>query len=81
MYHTPLTALPAQVEWQPDIERLRNEIETARKTGNLEHLAIAEAECWIDLIDAELVARRDTDDPEIQRLRSWRTEISAMLNR
>jgi hypothetical protein len=80
MYHTPLTALPAQVEWRPDIERLRNEIETARRTGNLEHLAIAEAECWIDLIDAELSARRDTSDPEIRQLKAWRAEMSSMLD-
>lgn len=81
MYHAPLTALPAHVEWRPDIDRLRTEIETARKSGNFEHLAIAEAECWIDLIDAELTSRKDASDPAVRQLRSWRAEISAMLDR
>jgi hypothetical protein len=80
MYHySTQPPAPAHLEWRPDVERLRTEIEQARRTGNLEHLAIAEAECWIDLIDAELSARRDTDDAEIEQLIRWRSEIAAML--
>jgi hypothetical protein len=80
MYHsTQQQQGPRHLEWRPDVERLRSEIEEARRTGNLEHLAIAEAECWIDLIDAELSARRSVDDPDIDRLTRWRSEIEALL--
>ena len=81
MYHATLTALPAHVKWRPDIGRLRSEIETARKFGNFEHLAISEAVFCIDLIVAELTARKDASDPEVRQLRAWRAEISAMLDR
>jgi hypothetical protein len=80
MYHHPSQQLVApQLEWRPDIDRLRGEIEEARRTGNGEHLAIAEAECWIDLIDAELTARRKDDDPEVSHLKQWRLELATLL--
>ena len=70
---------PSRLDWRPDIERLRSEIEVARKAGNFEHLAIAEAECWLDLIDAELSARRSPYDPDARQLQRWRAEINAMI--
>jgi hypothetical protein len=78
-HYSSLIAVPSRLEWQPDIERLRTEIREARKTGDFEHLAIAEAECWLDLIDAELCARRDPDDPDTRQLKRWRVEIDALL--
>ena len=80
MYHySTQPPVPAPFEWRPDIEGLRTEIEQARRTGNLEHLAIAEAECWIDLINAELSARHGTDNAETEQFTRWRSEIEAML--
>jgi hypothetical protein len=79
-YQTQVSPSAAALEWKPDIERLRAEIGTARRAGYNDHLAIAEAECWIDLIDAELSARRDRlDDPEIHRLRRWKADLTSML--
>ena len=73
-------AVDTPLEWTPNIERLRTEITAARRAGRTDDLAIAEAECWIDLIDAEISARRDRiDDPELGRLRRWKAELTAML--
>ncbi len=74
------TPAAATLEWKPDIERLRTEIDTARQIGRTDDLAIAEAECWIDLIDAELSARRDNlDDPELRKLTRWKADLTMML--
>lgn len=79
-YQTQGSPATAALEWKPDTERLRTEIGTARRAGHNDHLAIAEAECWIDLIDAELSARRDgLDDPEIDRLKRWKADLTSML--
>jgi hypothetical protein len=68
------------LEWKPDLDRLRAEIDAARRTGRTDDLAIAEAECWIDLIDSELSARRNRiADPELAKLRRWKAELTAML--
>ena len=77
---TTAYAPAAPLEWQPNVERLRTEITAARRAGRSDDLAIAEAECWIDLIDAEISARRHRiDDPELGRLRRWKAELTAML--
>jgi hypothetical protein len=68
------------LEWKPNVDRLRTEITAARHAGHTDDLAIAEAECWIDLIDAEISARCDRiEDPELGRLRRWKAELTAML--
>lgn len=77
---TAAYAADTSLEWRPNVDRLRTEIAAARRAGRTDDLAIAEAECWIDLIDAEIVARRDRiDDPELGRLRRWKAELTAML--
>jgi hypothetical protein len=81
MYHHPSQQqVPPPLEWRPDVERLKVEIEAARRTGNSDHLAIAEAECWIELIDAELASRRNANDLEADRLKRWRSEIEHLLS-
>jgi hypothetical protein len=78
--NTVATAVAAPLEWQPDLERLRTEIVTARRAGRTDDLAIAEVECWIDLIHAEISARRDhLDDPELGKLMRWKADLTAML--
>lgn len=77
---TVTPAAAADLEWKPDIERLRAEIDAARRVGRTDDLAIAEAECWIDLIEAELAARWDhLNDPELGRLRRWKADLTSML--
>lgn len=77
---TAASTTAGPIEWKPDLERLRTEIATARRTGRMDDFAIAEAECWIDLIDAEVSARRDhLDDPELIKLRRWKADLNAMI--
>lgn len=78
----PRRPASASLEWKPDIERLRREIDRSLNAGGLDHLALAEAECWIDLIDAELVARRnDPTDVEVHQLKLWRAELQLLVGR
>jgi hypothetical protein len=69
------------LEWRPDIERLRREVGAASTVGTIDDLAVAEVECWIDLIDAELSARAGRDDADVRQLKAWRSELAAMLKR
>lgn len=70
------------IEWRPDIDRLRKEIDTALGRGQADDLAVAEAECWMDLIDAELSARRGrTMDAQVNQLKLWRAELAALIQR
>jgi hypothetical protein len=71
----------AGLDWRPDIERLRREVGAASTVGTIDDLAVAEAECWIDLIDAELCARRGADDADVRQLKAWRADLVAMLKR
>ena len=68
--------------WTPSIERLRADYEAARAAGELDPWAIIEAECWLDLIEAELSANSTKADPDLcARLVSWRQEIASLLVR
>jgi hypothetical protein len=72
-------------DWRPAIERLREEAEAARAAGKSDPFAQIEAECWIDLIDAEIAAQKRLDQsrPEvaaaIHELRHWRVELQLIL--
>ncbi len=72
-------ALP--FDWRPAIERLRAEAEAARAAGKSDPFAEIEAECWIDLIDAEIAAQKRLDQsrPDVaatlHELRHWRVEL------
>ena len=68
--------------WAPSIERLRADYEAARAAGELDPWSIVEAECWLDLIEAELSAKSTKADPELcARLVGWRQEIASLLAR
>ena len=76
---------PLPLDWRPAIDRLRGEAEAARAEGKADPFAEIEAECWIDLIDAELAAQKRLDQsrPDVARtmyeLRSWRAELQHIL--
>lgn len=64
--------------WKPDVARFKTELEDARATGSGDPLTLAEMECSLDLIDADLSAlhasnstdeRTKTSRLEAQRLR------------
>lgn len=68
--------------WSPSIERLRADYEAARAVGELDPWAIIEAECWLDLIEAELSAKSTKADADLcARLVGWRQEIASLLVR
>jgi hypothetical protein len=77
-------ALP--FDWRPAIERLRQDAATARAQGRANPLAEIEAECWLDLIEAEITAhgRLDQSRPEVaytlHQLRNWRLELRHILD-
>jgi hypothetical protein len=72
-------------DWRPAIERLRAEAEAARAAGKPDPLARIEAECWLDLIDAEIAAQKQLDQsrPDVaatlHELRHWRVELQLIL--
>jgi len=75
---------PGAPDWTPPIERLRSEANAARESGRPDPWTRVEAECWIDLIDAELAAQRAARDPgtrsaTIGRLRHWRAELQLIV--
>jgi len=68
--------------WTPSIDRLRADCEAARAAGELDPWAIIEAECWLDLIEAELSAKSTKANPDLcARLVGWRQEIASLLVR
>lgn len=56
--------------WKPDIARFTKELEDARTTGSGDPLTLAEMECSLDLIDADLCALK------AMKSRDHRTEMS-----
>lgn len=79
------TPAPAgSLDWEPPIERLRTEARAAKETGRPDPWSRVEAECWIDLIDAELSAQRAARErglasPAIGVLRQWRAELQLIV--
>jgi hypothetical protein len=70
--------------WAPPLERLRSETKAARDNGKHDPWTEVEAECWIDLIDAELSAQRSAPasgsrQATISRLRHWRAELQLLV--
>jgi len=62
MMQTPELGHPSFAEplfdWQPDAERLAREVISAELKGRRDELTLAEIECSLDLIDAELAGAR-----------------------
>ena len=68
--------------WAPNIARLRADYEAARAGGGVDPWSVIEAECWLDLIEAELSATSTQADPDLcARLVGWRQEIASLLVR
>ena len=74
-------------DWVPHVDRLKREAEEASLAGREAPWALAEAECWLDLVEAELEAHRAMrqDRPEVaaglHRLQLWRTELQFIIRR
>ena len=75
----PGAALP---DWQPDLERLKRETRQAKDSGRSDPWTLAEAECWIDLIDAEIAAHAHLGADQtvaVPLLRTWKAELGALV--
>lgn len=55
--------------WKPDMARFRREVEDAKSSGSGDGLTLAEMECSLDLIDADLSALRSSNKSD-QRTQS-----------
>lgn len=74
---SPDAGLP---DWLPDIERLKRETQLARESGRPDPWSLAEAECWRDLVEAEIAAQthRGASRDVMQVLRIWKAELGAI---
>jgi hypothetical protein len=74
-------------DWQLDVERLEREAQTAAKSRRPDDWALVEAECSLDLIDAELAAvRKSKSDPAlvattVTHLTQWRARVGRVIDR
>lgn len=70
-------------DWQLDVQRLEREAKAAATAGREDPWALAEAECSLDLIDAELVALRGRGAHEagdsVVQLRSWKARLERVI--
>jgi hypothetical protein len=82
----PRNAGPSQVVeavgWEPPLDRLEAECQTALRHGRADPWATTEVECWLDLLDAEIAAARHRRDPtSIGLLGSWRDRLESIRAR
>jgi len=71
-------------DWRADLERLETAAETARRTHDFDPWVLAEGECWLDLIEAELVAVNGAPrQPQVEQsrllLEDWRRRVLAAV--
>jgi hypothetical protein len=52
-------------DWAPDAERLEREVRSAELKGVRDDLTLAEIECSLDLLDAEIEAFRHGSRPDL----------------
>ncbi|KFL31147.1 hypothetical protein JP75_09600 [Devosia riboflavina] len=74
------------VDWPVDTDRISRAAAESFKSGAPDPWTIVEAECVIDLIDAELAAltererRGETVSASLRRLKAMRTEVMLAIN-
>jgi hypothetical protein len=74
-------------DWAPHLDRLKRETDIATAERRPDPWAQAEAECWLDLIDAEIEAQRALPQsrPEVaaglRQLAGWRADMIAIVRR
>ena len=70
-------------DWHLDVQRLEREAKAALAAGRSDPWAMVEAECSLDLIEAELVALKGRDprhaSDSIVELRSWKARIERVI--
>lgn len=72
-------------DWQMDVQRLEREADRAVATGTPDPWTLIEAECSLDLIDAELLALKNVPAERaaasLSLLRRWRTRTETLVQR
>lgn len=71
-------------DWRPDAERLSREVRSAELKGRRDDLTLAEIECSMDLIDAELAGRRRHGgeiDAKTRELTTIRAQLDVLARR
>ena len=75
----------ALFDWAPDIARFEREVDEASRTGSGDSLTLAEMECSIDLLDAELMALRGHRSEDVRRsvtdLANLRSKLARLIDR
>jgi hypothetical protein len=72
--------------WQRDVDRLTRQAQAAMKKRKSDQWVLAEAECTLDLIVAELVAARsrsraDGVSSAVVRLETWHTQLQDLIRK
>jgi len=74
-------------DWAPDAERLDREVRSAELNGRRDELTLAEIECSMDLLDAEIAALRQRPqadlsvDPELKERTAIRRRLAELAFR
>ena len=77
----------AMFDWAPDAERLEREVRSAELKGVRDDLTLAEIECSIDLLDAEIEAFRHdsrsdlTARPQLRERNQVRRKLAELARR
>lgn len=77
----------AAFDWQPDAERLERETRLAELRRQCDDLTLAEIECSLDLIDAEIASMRRRPawnaepDPKLRELSTVRGKLASLMAR
>lgn len=70
-------------DWKLDVQRLEREAKAALAAGRSDPWTIVEAECSLDLIEAELVALMGRDPRQVTdsivELRSWKARVERVI--
>jgi len=70
-------------DWQLDVQRLEREARAATASGRGDPWTMVEAECSLDLIDAELAALKGRDPRQVAdsvtELRSWKARVERVI--
>jgi hypothetical protein len=80
-----LAGAPFLADWQPNIDRLKRQAEASSEAGKPNPYAVIEAECWLDLIDAEIAAHQSNAAENdvaatLEQLRHWKGQLQLALS-
>lgn len=88
LHASPSAPTSLLFDWRLDVERLEREVDAAAAEGHADPLCVAEVECSLDLIDAEIVALRAKTEGSVERtaqsllvLERWRARLQRLIER